>query len=339
MIKICKEAFHSESLQERFKFSVPAFLKLFILAFFISGTDVRAYSLYLKNVAVLKNGNVYIKDIARVDGEELPGRISSQKIFQSETGPRYVSRSDVLTVLAQLPEKMHQVYGRGVWILPLTKKIQGQELSSMLLKEIQKIPAASKVKNSLVLRLDPDAEIECFENCKIDFNLPSDLDRLFAGKRVVSADITSELRGKKVILHRQRFVISVLKKIEVPVAARDLEIGMRITDADFRMEERELDPDEINHAEGKLTGRRVLAAVQKDQILRNSSVQFQPTVRRGQSLEVVFQTENIVLKMKSFAGSDGEIGDIIPVRLLLPSGNKSDIKKVRVVSENVAVLE
>jgi flagella basal body P-ring formation protein FlgA len=274
-----------------------------------------------------------------VDGEEYPGRISNLTLIHAQRIPRYVDRSELTSILSKQPEKMHQMYGRGVWILPLTKEIRSVDLHTMLAKEINKIRGTTGDKESLVFHLEKDAKLDCYEGCQLEFHLPSDMSRLFAGKRVISADITSVEEGKKKILHRQQLVVSILRRMNVPVATGNLGIGMRITEKDFRMENRELNPDESFHATGNLIGRRVVASVKEGNILNHSSIQYLPSVRRGQSLDVVYQTENIVVKMRSIAASEGEIGDTIPVRFLLPSGSKSDLKKVRIVSETAAVFE
>ena len=310
-----------------------------ILISFLQGAEIQAYSLYLKNVAVIRSDSAQLKDLARVDGEGSSEKISDHMLIEGQRVPRYVGRVELISMLSKLPEKLSRVYGRGVWILPLTREIRGEELHSILLKEIEKIPGKLEDKESLVLHLEKDSKLDCYENCHFEFRLPSDVSKMFAGKRVIAADIISQSGGMEKILLRQHLVARILKRVNIPVATRNLEIGMRIAGKDFRMENRELDTDESFHATGNLLGRRVVASVKEGNVLNHSSVQYLPAVRRGRTISVVYQTVNLVLKMRSIAASDGEIGDTIPVRFLLPSGNKSDTRKVRIVSEEIAVFE
>ncbi|MDH5655059.1 MAG: flagellar basal body P-ring formation chaperone FlgA [Spirochaetia bacterium] len=316
--------------------SIPSLF--FLILTFHSG-EIGAFSLYLSHVAVVKNTDIKLSDISRVDAEKYPGRISKHILFRNLNSPRYIGRSELKSLLSGLSESADRIYGKGVWVLPLTETIKKDKLHTMLLQEIDKLPGSSEDRKALSLYIDSDAEILCTKKCSINFNLPSSLSRLFAGKRVISADIKAERKGRTIILHRQQFTIRVLKSISVPVALRNLSIGMRLTKDDFKMETRELDPDESYHATGNIIGRRVVAHIPAGGVLNHSSIQFLPSVRRGQSIEVVYQTPNLVLKLRSVAASDGEIGDTIPVRMLLPSGKKTDIKKVKIVSDKTAVLE
>ena len=316
--------------------SAAAVLRAVLLFFlFLLSESVFSYSLYLRGSIQSKTESIPIAELGRFEG------LNAGKFHFSMSGekPVFLDRDAVQKLLLrEVGNSPERIYGKGIWILPLGEELSGSALHNFLLSEIKKIPGTNKEKNSVALHLEEGQKLKTCKNCSLELQLPGNVSRMFSGKRIISADIVVLDSGRKKILLRQKIALSVLKKVLLPVAARDIYRGKRLESADFQMVEKEIDPDDTNFIESDVLGRRAVNDVKKGDVLSPSSVQMLADVRRGQSLEVVYQTETIVLKCRSIAGSDGNIGDTIPVTLLLPSGKKSDTKRVRVVSADTAVF-
>jgi len=295
--------------------------------------SVSAFSLYL-NARSYTGASVKVKDIARVEGEERPGEISEKIILDNITSPVYLSRDQIQRNLGNVDH----IFGAGVWVVPLSRPLDADAVKSLLMEQIRRLPDGSAFLESAVLSLDP-LEIKAGPGSRLEFRLPNRAGSISPGRRIFALDlVATDDRGHSVNLMRQQVPVHIFKKISVPVATRDLETGETMREGDWTMEIREVDHLETRYATGSLTGRRVLSSMRKGNELTASSVQFIPAVRRGQSMDVVYQTQSVVVRCRSVAGRDGSIGEVVPVRLIFPSGTRSDAK-ARITDEGTGVLE
>lgn len=308
-----------------------------IFTLFFPFVSAGAYSVYLKPLALLDGPDARLRDIAEIKGEKTPGAISGKLLVKNLKAPFHVSRADLMKQLAAGPETLEGVYGSGIWILPLTERMTGKGLVSYLRDEFRRMEGAPGEFDAIEIRPATGAEVRNCPKCHVTLRLPRKLSQIVGGQRILSIDIRSP-DGKK-ILHRQKIQVAVLKKTRLPVAKRDLSIGMRLSPDDFSYETRIIDPDAVAYATGRILKREVLFPIKKGAILTQSAVQSLPPIRKGQFLDAVYQSELVVIKCRAVALADGEIGDRIDVKLLLPSGKRSDNKKVRIVSDGIAVLD
>jgi flagella basal body P-ring formation protein FlgA len=314
----------------------PHWIATTLLALLIITGRIDAYSLYLKPVAVVERGGALIGDIARVDGDP-DGVISGKRVIEGISGPVHINRRDLIERLAGSPLPPDGVYGSGTWILPLTETLSGEALLHFIRSEFQRLPGTPDEYESAVVKMAQGALLRTCRECELKLQLPNRFASLFAGRRIIAADILEPGTGK--ILYRQKVDLAVLRKSSVPVAKRNLIEGERLNSEDFAYESREIDPDQVTFATGRLAGRRVLFAIKEGGVMTQSAVQAVPPVRRGQMIDAVFQSEAVVIICRALAGQDGEIGDRIAVKMLLPTGAKSDTRTVRIVSDGIAVFE
>ena len=73
--------------------------------------------------------------------------------------------------------------------------------------------------------------------------------------------------------------------------------------------------------------------------LTQSNVHLMPAVRRGQNIQLIYQTPGLVLKTRSIARGNALVGEHIKVRVLMPAGRRGPEVRARVVGEGLAVLE
>ncbi|HNL69917.1 MAG TPA: flagellar basal body P-ring formation chaperone FlgA, partial [Leptospiraceae bacterium] len=144
--------------------------------------------------------------------------------------------------------------------------------------------------------------------------------------------------GKDRTLLRQQVELVIYRQVKVAVATHTLDQGDVIAHGDFKMETRELDSDVEKFAPENLVGQRLIDRVDAGKPIYASQLRKTSTVRRGQSITLIHQTPGIVVRCKSTSLTDAEPGGRIKVRILLPSGKKTDIKEADVVDENTAVL-
>ena len=143
---------------------------------------------------------------------------------------------------------------------------------------------------------------------------------------------------QKRVLHRQTVPVRILKKIRVPVATRDLKFGETIKEGDYELEVRYTDGKLKDYSGENIHGWKLNTPVKKGQVLQSPAIQELPDIRRGQSLDLIYEKPGITLKIRCVAYKDGNVGDTIPVRILAFE-NKSVIKKGRIASDGSVVYE
>jgi flagella basal body P-ring formation protein FlgA len=168
--------------------------------------------------------------------------------------------------------------------------------------------------------------------------LPSRIEQFSPGMRMITVDVRGKRDGREKVLLRQHVPVKIFRKVRVAVATRDLAVGERMRKGDWRVEEREIDYAPERYAMGDLTGRRVMSKLRAGTALTASVIQVMPAVRRGQPVELVYQTPGLVIKCRSVAGRDGKVGDIIPVTTVFPSGKGKRELRARIVDDGRAVL-
>lgn len=310
-----------------------------MIPFVVLTGEVAAYSLYLKAQAVSKQSVVRIGDIARVAGELNPGTIGAKVVVKDLRRPRYISRADLERSLAVGPEKLERVYGNGVWIVPVTRRMSAEALVDELRRRLAGLAGGKDFLKRHRLRVDGGAGLDATPDADaLHFVLPSRIEQFSPGMRMITVDVRGKRDGREKVLLRQHVPVKIFRKVRVSVATRDLAVGERMRKGDWRVEEREIDYAPERYAMGDLTGRRVMSKLRQGTALTASVVQVMPAVRRGQPVELVYQTPGLVIKCRSVAGRDGKVGDIIPVTTVFPSGKGKRELRARIVDDGRAVL-
>ncbi len=327
---------------------IPGWLIVALATIVFAPGPIFSYSLYLQDKTQVPAGPVRLGDIARVEGERESGAISGKLLFSDLRGPRYIGAAALRESLGKNgPEHLERIYGSGTWIIPLGRELNAADLEAMLQRQVQALPGGRELYANATLRLAENTRLKVpATGVELVFRLPARGASLTPGKRIIPLDVLpakNESRGRTVFA-RHQIQVAILKKQQVAVAVRDLPVGHRLSAADYRMEIQELDNDEIRFATGDLSGRRVMSSVQSGDAFTTSNIQLMPAVRRGQSLNLVYQRPGLVFRVRSIALSAGEIGESIPVRVLFPAGkgkrNQAERRlKARIVNETTVVFE
>ncbi len=318
----------------------PGLTVLAALVLALSGAgNLSAYSLYLQPTAILRKSEARIADIARVEGESRPGSIGEKLVVKDLVRPVFISREDLQRKLAPGPEKLDRAFGRGVWIVPLTVGLPAEKILNTLRERLGRMPGGREFLEKHRLRVDPAAKLDSMpDESGLFFVLPSRVDLLSPGMRMITVDVRASQDGREQVLLRQQVPVRIYRIVEVAVTTRTLATGERLTEKDWRVERREIDYAPERYLTGNLNGRRVMSDLAIGAALTESTVQIAPAVRRGQRVELVYQTAGLVIKCRSVAGRDGKVGDVIPVATVFPSGKGKTDLQARIVDDGRAVL-
>lgn len=296
------------------------------------GERLCAFSVYLQSDVVVETFPVLLKHVARVEGGGAKDP-RGQVLFETLRSPVYLTREDLIKRLGT--DRTDTVYGSGTWIVPAVEKLTAKDIRALLERSISALPGGPEFLKTAEIRISPSETIKSTpEGTNLIFRLPSRASALSAGKRVIPVDLTVEKKN----LFRQSLNVEIIRRAEVFVAVRDLEVGERLTKDDFRTEVREFDHEDIPKLPLPLH-RRVMARIPAGNMLTAASVQVLPAVRRGENVELVLQRPGIIIKVRSTAQSDGNVGDVVNFRMNLPATNRSVDAKGRIVSEGIAEFQ
>lgn len=282
---------------------------------------------YYMEPVVRAAGPVRLADVVRAEGVTARDLV----LFASLEEPYFLSRSELMKHTGQAI-----VYGQGTWIVPLSRTLNEAEILSRLRSSIERLPGGADFLSRHVLRVRGELKTTP-QGTGLTFRLPARANALAAGRRVIAADLVVPENGQERILVRSQIDVQISRRQKVLVARRDLARGTRLGPGDFAVEVRELDDDQ-KPAEESAAGHTLVSDVREGHIIGASSLQLTRAVRRGQSVQAVFQKGSVVLRCRALAMADADLGQEIAVRILLPSGRKTDILKANVTGENSVTL-
>ncbi|MCB1174942.1 MAG: flagellar basal body P-ring formation protein FlgA [Leptospiraceae bacterium] len=310
-------------------------------------TPLNAYSLYLKG-SVLFEGELRLGQIARiskaVDTQSLAGKL----VVRELQAPLYLTAEKLQTVLQNTtPEKLEQIYGQGVWLIPLNQSLSKADLEKLLLGQIHELPDADQFFQQMQLTVPETIQARLpARGIQSRFRLPASARSLTAGQRMIALDVYAAKAGaeshKPELLLRLPVKVEIRQWVSLAVADRDMPAGTALQTGAFHYEKRALFSDtkdydlKIKAQSGAL---RTVRPIKAGEVLTIRNVHYLPTVRRGQKVNLVYQSPGLVLKMPSIAQTAGEAGDQIQVRVVLPGGRSGRSLAVRIADQNQVVYE
>ena len=300
-----------------------------------------AYSLYLYPKVLVKKDTVYMRDIARIEGESRPGEIGDIIIVKNLKGPYFIPVKELKKRMSGAPLRPEWIYGGGVWLIPLTRTLGPEELLALLRKQLEAKPGGKEYLKNIEFRLEANPEsVKVPAEGDLRFRLPSIAAHLRAGRRILSLNLGVEDKYNRFrVLHRYQIPLTILKRMKLLIATRDLYPGDRLVQGDVKVRQTLLDNDQAVYSGPDIVGLRVMSRIRAGEPIKKNAVKRRKTVRRGQTLELVYQSPGIVIKCKSVAQKSGEVGDIIQVRPILPAGRNTGMVRAKIISERSAVLE
>lgn len=297
------------------------------------------YNIYLSGKLEFK-GTVRLGDIGRIENAKNKKIISSKLVVNNLESPVYIS-SEILSqkLKAGMPEKLDRIYGRGIWLIPVTRVYDHNKLEKILFKQLNQLKGAKNILPGLSINIPEAVRFNLPEKgVSYKFRLPSHARSLTPGQRIVALDVFS-LDKKKEFLLRRQVKVDIREWIQVAVSKRDLIPGSTIKKSDYHLEKRAVYSGKKDFVAGNITGRKVMASIPQGTDLTVKNLQHVHTVRKGQRVALVMQSPGLILKIKSIAQKNGEPGDLIPVRVLLPGGRFGNQMRARVMDEQQVVVD
>lgn len=313
---------------------------LSLLLLFVSLSPVEAYDLYLKARVFVQGDVVRLRELGEIKNGARAETVGEKVVVSRLKRPVYLSARELRGRLSVGPEKAGWIYGGGVWLIPVGPPMQPAEVVDLLRAQIAAREGGRKLLESTRFRIEGTAQLPAAtEGTGLEFQLPRQIDKLRPGRNslVLSLVARQPKKGRKGALHRYRVEFLVSGKISVALAARDLRSRERLQPGDWHVEERWSEEANTDYAPTELTNYSVLTPLKSGTVLLDSMVKKIPAVIRGQSLSLLYKRPGLELKCPSIALQKGNIGDVIGVRIVWPSGNSSRIVRVRVVGEGLAV--
>lgn len=310
------------------------------LLLLVTVLPLEAYSLYLRSRVLVNSGQVRMDQIARVEGEQVAGSIREKLLFARLREPRFVSREDLLKTLRADGLAPEWIYGSGVWIIPLTRKASSEDLVEMLRQQVAAHKGGEKFLKTAVFQVEKSQDYQIPEQGNLQFQLPAHLGHLHPGRRLMILAVRGkDAKGREQTVHRIHFAFTLLKRLKVPVALRDLAPGSLIGAGDYQMREVATSELKGKPLSGRLEGQRITASVSAGSVLTDSMVRDIPAVRHGQKLQLVYQNANVVIKVDSIAEGTGQVGNSIQVRPLLPSGRRGRSIEAVIVGDGLVQVK
>lgn len=288
--------------------------------------ELFAYNVYLKPKSIVSGDSVLLKDIARVEGSEDAGL---KTVFASNDRVRTLSANDLRSALQKDP-RLRGVYGSYTVILPLKDRISQESMQEILTDYIKSLQGGVEFLEDHTISVSGFESLQTGPGIELIPDIRS-VKQLRPGRRILSLDI----KDKNRILYRQKADLEIRLMTSVPVATRKLSSGERLKKSDFRMEKRPVFERPAPVQEGSL----VMTDIASGKALKSPEVQNISDIRRGQTLELVYQKGSVVVKVRAIADESGNIGETIRVKLNRTGTGKSTVKNARVVSNEIAVIE
>ncbi len=300
---------------------ISFFLVLLLSIIWVNSLALANTNIVLRHEAIVNGKNVYLKDIALLDGE-LSEELSKIRIVASPSpgGKREIEKRYIILRLRQLGYEENTVIVRGPEKVIVERAFQ--EISKKFVEDL----AFEKIKDVIpkwAKRYEVFFDIPTFSkyaptgNVEIFLDIPS-LDKVKG--RYISFPVTINIDGKK----WKKFYVNcrLVLYADVPVAVTSIKKGERITKKDYKIEEKKIErpsfpyinPDEID-------GYVALKNIYVGNIIDLTYISRPYQIRRGEIVNVILKRGAITIMLKAQALENGSYGDMIQLKNL-KSGKK-----------------
>jgi hypothetical protein len=271
----------------------------FLLCILILPDPLFALSLYLKDHILDRSGSVLLEDIALL--RESSSDYNKKVVIRNLDHPLYLKAEDLKGRLLHNQIPVKNIYGRGVWIIPLQKQLTDIQISALIKNEIDKRKTGAKfLRDFLIYPVSGQEVFAVPGNRNMRFRIPDDLTGIREGRRVMPLDVISDDgAGKRRVIYRQNVTFRIQSR-----NSAELKGKVPAGDGSWKKDN---------------TGEIV--------------------VRKGDSVFAVYSGKSVLMSIKGKSVQNGRPGEIISVKLLFPSGKSSDDIKARVISEGVVQIE
>ncbi|TGL37561.1 flagellar basal body P-ring formation chaperone FlgA [Leptospira perdikensis] len=288
------------------------------------------FRLYLKPKTIVGAGEVRLSDFTNWKGNWNP------IVFQNLQSPKILTPESLVDVLNSIHTKetgesvSFEVMGNLGILLPKTTSVPKKDLERSLWQNLKESVEQTIGEDGESFRLSSEKDsLQVISGTKLVWRNTGRT--LHGGKRLFPLDYYYE--GKMVHSESVPFLIEEKKKAyftkrEIPaktvLTEEDVEIRTFFT-ADHNRE----------YVEESPVGKTALGALASDMTIEKKQVRTLHTIERGQEVQLVYTTGNLLLKIKTRALASGNRGDEISVLNLA----SQKIIKARVQDEGICLLE
>ncbi|MDX1958299.1 MAG: flagellar basal body P-ring formation chaperone FlgA [Leptospiraceae bacterium] len=253
--------------------------------------------IYLKPRAIISNPVVKLSDIARV-----PKSMSDKELFSTPEEPMILNSTDVKNLF---PEQV-DVLGSNVLIIPLVQKFDKEELVDSIKQEL-----ISKTNRSeSEIRISYEGE-EIFLPAKnVEFRWSSIAKDLTPGKKIFSLE--TWFKGNRIYSNRLKF--SVEFKVKGLFTKKDLSRLTILKDSDIIQKEFYTLDNPTDIVLENIVGMTLLAPLREGDLIRKKHVRNLHTIERGSDVDLVYISDNILVKGRGTAKESGNTGQEIKVQ-------------------------
>lgn len=289
-------------------------LNLFLLLFFFASLSFANPEISVRRSSKVESqGTIQLGDIAEInnlDGE-------NQENIKSE-----ISRIEII----ELPQNaIRNLTGFQISKilrkhLPALEEKLGEKIKTTVPPIVRIQNQAFKLNVDAVgLKIESDLKKLC-SDCEFKFaklTLP-DLNGVgvngswsveYQGSKLPRGNFNIPLRAD----NKTFWVTGTVKALKsVPVAVRNLSLGERVSEADFKMELRDITLANDGFPE-RLIGRQIGRAVPANEMITYANLAKEIAVKYGQAVKIVSENEWLQISMNGIAQEKGDIGDRIKV--------------------------
>ncbi|TGK53833.1 flagellar basal body P-ring formation protein FlgA [Leptospira kanakyensis] len=314
-------------------------MKLWVLFFFSLGFTLptlasgKDFRLYLKPKTIVGAGEIRLSDFTNWKGNWNP------VIFQNLQSPKILTPEQLVNVLnsrysletKETGESVSfEVMGKEGILLPKTTLVPKKDLERSLWKEL---------RESVEQTIGEDGEL---------FRLSSEKDSLFviSGTKLVWRNTGRTLHGGKRLfpldyyfegkmVHSESVPFLIEEKKKAYFSKREIPAKTVLTEEDVEIRSFFTADHNREYVEESPVGKTALNALTSDTTIEKKQVRTLHTIERGQEVQLVYTTGNLLLKIKTRALASGNKGDEISVLNLA----SQKIIKARVQNEGICLLE
>ncbi|MCW7492353.1 flagellar basal body P-ring formation chaperone FlgA [Leptospira sp. 2 VSF19] len=291
------------------------------------------FRLYLKPKTIVGTGEIRLSDFTNWKGNWNP------ILFQNLQSPKVLTPEQLVDVLNSRYTKeitetgesvSFEVMGKEGMILPKTTMVSKKDLERSLWKDLKESVEQALGEDGERYRISSEKEfLLAISGTKLVWRNTGRT--LHGGKRLFPLDYYFE--GKMV--HSESVPFLIEEKKNAYFTTREIPAKTVLTEEDVEIRSFFTADHNREYVEESPVGKTALNALLSDMTIEKKQVRTLHTIERGQEVQLVYTTGNLLLKIKTRALASGNRGDEIPVLNLA----SQKIIKARVQNEGICLLE
>ncbi|TGM71141.1 flagellar basal body P-ring formation protein FlgA [Leptospira meyeri] len=290
------------------------------------------FRLYLKPKTIVGGGEVRLSDFTNWKGNWNP------VIFQNLPSPKVLTPEQLVDVLnsryakeiAETGEsESFEVMGKEGILLPKTTLISKKDLERSLWQNLKESVEQTIGEDGDSFRLSSEKDsLLTISGTKLVWRNTGRT--LHAGKRLFPLDYYFD--GK--LVHSESVPFLIEEKKNAYFTTREIPAKTVLTEEDVEIRSFFTADHNREYVEESPVGKTALNALLSDMTIEKKQVRTLHTIERGQEVQLVYTTGNLLLKIKTRALASGNRGDEIPVLNL----TSQKIIRARVQNEGICLL-